>query len=177
MNRITIEMKYCRRCGAALKQQAETTHVYTCNQGHTIYCNASPAMGVALLNDNNEVLVLERAIEPGKGMLDIPGGFCDGAETLEHATARELQEEVNILPDQYDALKFICSGIDAYDFGGEVLPVLGVMFSARLKGNAHPKAASDAMSARFMKLQDINMDKVYFPSVRLALETLRTQLT
>src|SRR5687768_1097546 len=93
-NSLRVEMNFCRRCGARLTRKGPA---YNCEQGHLIFCNAAPAVGVVLTNDKNEVLILERAIDPGKGMLDIPGGFCDGSESLEDATVRELQEEVGFV--------------------------------------------------------------------------------
>ena len=42
----------------------------------------------------DEVLVAVRARNPGKGLLDLPGGFVDPGESLEVALYRELQEEL-----------------------------------------------------------------------------------
>ncbi len=170
--KLSIEMNYCRRCGGELANQQN--HIYKCAQGHIIFCNASPAVGVLLFNNKGEVLILERAIDPGKGMLDAPGGFCDGAETLEDAIARELKEETAIGPELYSAPQFICSGIDDYEYGGEAAPVNGVMFRAQLKQDVKPVAADDAMSAQFMALEAIDLDKVYFLAVRKALAALRS---
>lgn len=172
-----VEMQFCRRCGTKLTQQQPNSHVFKCEQDHILFANADPAVGVALYNDQGEVIVLERGIDPGKGRLDLPGGFCDGAETLETACARELREEVGISPDQYEALEYVTSGIDMYDFKGETLQVLSVIFKARLKGPVEPKADDDAASAEFVRLQDIDLEKVYFPSIRLALSKMRNEIT
>jgi ADP-ribose pyrophosphatase YjhB (NUDIX family) len=168
---ISAEMRFCRRCGSELKVQNDK-HVFVCQQGHLIFLNASPAVGVVLFNDKDEVIILERAIDPGKGLLDIPGGFCDGSENLEEALAREIKEEIGLAPDQYDPPQYVSSGIDPYDFKGEVLPVLGVIFEARLRPGAQPVAADDAASAEFITLHDIDMSRVYFPAVRKALGKL-----
>jgi mutator protein MutT len=171
MKDLSVEMHFCRRCGS--KFVSHDNHVYRCAQGHVIFLNASPAVGVVLFNDAGEVLILERAIEPGLGLFDIPGGFCDGAETVESAVVREIREEVGIEPNQYRTPEFISSGIDPYEYGGEVLPVVGIMFQAQLIGEVHPVAADDAASAKFIALGAIDMDKVYFPAVRGVLEKLR----
>lgn len=171
-----VEMLFCRRCGAKLTQQGTGSHVYKCEQDHILFANADPAVGVALYNNEGEVIVLERAIDPGKGKLDLPGGFCDGAEALEAACARELQEEVGIGPHQYEALEYITSGIDMYEFKGETLQVLSVIFKARLTEKVAPKADDDAASAQFIHLRDIELDKIYFPSIQQALLKMRNEL-
>lgn len=73
-----MEMNYCRRCGHTLTNVER--HVYQCDNGHTLFANASPAVGVLFMNNEKEVLIATRSIDPGKGNLDMPGGFCDGAE-------------------------------------------------------------------------------------------------
>lgn len=170
-----VEMKFCRRCGSGLTQQGVDSHVFKCERNHILFANADPAVGVALYNDQGEVIVLERGIDPGKGRLDLPGGFCDGAETFESACARELQEEVGIRPDQYEALEYVLSGIDMYDYKGETLQVLSVIFKARLTERVEPKADDDAASAEFVPLQDIDLEKIYFPSIRQALLKMRDE--
>jgi ADP-ribose pyrophosphatase YjhB (NUDIX family) len=126
-----MEMNYCRRCGARLTNTEN--HVYNCENDHILFANASPATGVLFVNDNKEVLVAVRAQDPGKGRLDMPGGFCDGEEAFEHAIVREMNEELGISPDDYENLEFLLSYNDTYDYKGERLPVLCGVFTARLK--------------------------------------------
>lgn len=43
-----------------------------------------------------KILLIERGIEPYKGMWALPGGFMKMDETVEQAAARELEEETNL---------------------------------------------------------------------------------
>jgi len=165
-----VEMNFCRRCGATLRLAEGVA--YVCEQGHTIFLNASPAVGLVLLNDQDEVLLLERAIDPGKGLLDIPGGFCDGPESAEDALRREILDEVGLDEADYTKPGYLVSGSDPYDYGGETLPVCGIIFSARMASDKQPKAADDAASATWVKLHELNLDQVHFPSVRKGLKLI-----
>lgn len=170
---LNIDMNYCRRCGSAFVKQSK--HVYTCKNNHVIYANASPATAAIIINPANEVLVIKRAIEPGKGTLDLPGGFCDGAETLESAIQREIAEEVGITKNMYSELNYVCSGIDNYDLAGEVLPVCSVIFKVKLVEHITPKPDDDAAEAFYAPLTTIQPDEFYFPALQKALAIVQRQ--
>lgn len=170
---LRIDMNYCRRCGTGFVTQSK--HVYTCKNNHTIYANASPATAAIIINPENEALVIKRAIEPAKGAFDLPGGFCDGAETLEDAIRREITEEVGITPDMYNELRFVCSGIDNYDLAGEVLAVCATVFYVRLHKNATPKPDDDAAEAFYVPLAEIKPEQFYFPAQKKALAIIKHQ--
>ena len=167
-------MKFCRRCGAALARK--TNHSFVCKNGHIIYLNAAPAVGIFLVNADKEILIAKRAIEPCKGSLDSPGGFCDGAETLETALARELQEEIGISPASYSQPQFLSSGIDNYDFGGETLLNLSVMFWARIQPGVSLKPADDVAAVSFVPYDQLDISSIAFPAVRQAARVLQTIL-
>lgn len=168
-----IDMQYCRRCGSDFVKQDK--HVFTCKNKHVIYANASPATAAIIINPANEVLVIKRAIEPGKGAYDLPGGFCDGAETLEDATKREIAEEVGITSDMYTELKFVCSGIDNYDLAGEVLAVCAAVFYVKLHNYVTPKPDDDAAEAFFVPLTAVRPEEFYFPTLQKALAIIKRQ--
>ena len=146
---ILPEMNYCRRCGSALMNK--NGHIFICKNGHTIYANSSPAVALLLFNNKGEVVVLKRAINPGIGKLDFPGGFCDGNEPLQEAIYRETKEEIGVEPHHYAELQFLSSGIDAYELAGETLPVVSAIFTARCTQNVTLTAADDAASAEFIR--------------------------
>ncbi len=165
-----MEMNYCRRCGQPLENTEN--HVYKCASGHVLFANASPAVGVLFVNDAKEVLMAVRSQDPGKGQLDMPGGFCDGAETFEDGLRRELHEELGLTEENYTDVEFLLSHSDPYDYKGETLPVLCGVYTARLKPSANPQAADDVAEAKFMKYDDIDLSRVQFPSIVAGLKLL-----
>lgn len=166
-----MEMNFCRRCGAALTQKA--SHVFTCENHHTLYANSSPAVSAILFNSQGEALTIRRAVAPGMGELDFPGGFCDDRETAETALARELAEEINLQPEHYSAPQFLCTGIDDYEFGGETLPVFTLVYTATIIDDAPIATGDDAEQATFVPLGSIQPEKVYFAALREAVVLLQ----
>lgn len=152
-------------------------HVFTCKNGHVIYANSSPAAAVIIINPSNEVLVIKRAIDPGIGKFDLPGGFCDGPEILEDAAKREMAEEVGIQPSMYESLSYVCSGIDYYKLANEVLPVCSVIYQVNLVKNVLPKADDDAAEAFFIPISSIKPEEFYFPSLQKALAIIKNNQT
>ena len=168
-----MEMNYCRRCGEPLTRLEG--HIYKCAGGHTLFANASPTVGILFVNDQQEVLMAIRKFEPGKGNLDMPGGFCDGIETIENGLMRELDEELGLGADDVEGLEFMLTHIDSYDYQGETLPCLCSVYTGRLKPGVTPKPADDVADVAFMKYEAIDHSKVQFPSILAGLEVLHSR--
>lgn len=168
-----MDMNFCRRCGTKLTNQV--AHVFVCENQHTIYANSSPAVTAILRNANDEVLTIRRAIEPGLGELDFPGGFCDGHESAEAALARELAEEVGLLPEHHTTPVLVCTGIDNYQFKGEFIPVLSLVYTATISEDAPITTNDDAENAEFTPLQSLDPQTVYFKSLQDAVILLQRQ--
>jgi ADP-ribose pyrophosphatase YjhB (NUDIX family) len=60
------------------------------------YRNAKPCAGALVVRDG-QVLLGRRAIDPGRGMWDIPGGFLEPWEHPADGAAREVAEETGLL--------------------------------------------------------------------------------
>jgi 8-oxo-dGTP diphosphatase len=53
-------------------------------------------VGVAIYNDQGQLLLIKRGRPPGKGTWGLPGGLIDLGERLDAAAQREVMEEVGI---------------------------------------------------------------------------------
>jgi ADP-ribose pyrophosphatase YjhB (NUDIX family) len=89
----------CSYCGAAFAAAAGWPRdCAAC--GSTAYRNPLP-VAIALLpvrdDSGTGLAVIRRTIEPGYGLLALPGGFIDHGETWERAVTRELAEETGIV--------------------------------------------------------------------------------
>lgn len=165
-------MNFCRRCGTPLTSRNET--VFACENNHTIYINAAPCVGIFFMtNDNKQVLLSVRGIEPFKGALDSFGGFVDNNETVEHALERELIEELGLTPDDYEPPVYLCSETSIYPFDGEDRSILSMFYWSKLKSGASPIAADDVASIEMVPLSDVDPEKMDNADVRNAIKKLQ----
>ena len=171
-----MEMHFCRRCGTALHNK--NGHVYQCAGGHTIYANASPAVGIFFLSpDNSQVLLSVRGIEPHKGMLDAFGGFVDGVETLEAAVERELQEELQLTPAQYETPAYLTSGTDHYPHEGEEISFLSALYWSRLKPGVRPTPSDDVADTIVLPLHQVDLDRLHSQDIRAGILKLQAMFS
>ena len=85
---------HCSYCGHAYEEdQAWPRKCAACER--SAYLNPIP-VSVVLLPVDDGLLLVRRGIEPGKGMLALPGGFVGMGESWQEAGARELMEETGI---------------------------------------------------------------------------------
>lgn len=62
-------------------------------------------VGAFILNENNDLLLLQRNKEPEKGFWAIPGGSVEFNETIEEAVIREIKEGTDI---DIEVLRLLC---------------------------------------------------------------------
>ncbi|MCK5055063.1 MAG: thiamine phosphate synthase [Candidatus Aminicenantes bacterium] len=90
--------KYCHFCAGELtkKHVDGRTRLFCSRCKKPIYENPLPATAAVLINDNDEILMVKRKVEPKKGEWCLPGGFIELAETPEKGCLRELREETGL---------------------------------------------------------------------------------
>jgi len=88
---------HCSFCGQAYAPEAPWPR--TCAAcGQISYRNPEP-VALALVPVDGGLLVVRRAIEPGRGKLALPGGYINYGESWQAACAREVQEETGVSLD------------------------------------------------------------------------------
>jgi ADP-ribose pyrophosphatase YjhB (NUDIX family) len=91
--------RFCPDCGARLSEPESPParlSAQVCDACRAIhYRNAKPCAGALVVRDG-QVLLGKRAIEPGRGLWDIPGGFLEPWEHPADGAAREVLEETGL---------------------------------------------------------------------------------
>jgi thiamine-phosphate diphosphorylase len=89
---------FCPQCGNKLEiRRLENRARDFCPVCKVVlYENPVPATAVVAFNERNELLLVQRAVEPGKGKWCLPGGFQEMGETPAQCARRELMEETGL---------------------------------------------------------------------------------
>lgn len=131
---------HCSYCGA--RYDASAAWPRTCDGcAETTWRNPLPVALILLPVDTPDgghgLVVVRRAIEPGRGELGLPGGFIELGETWQEAGVRELREETGLLADAGDVRLF-----DVHSIGAGMLLVFGVL-PARPGADLPPSAPTE----------------------------------
>lgn len=94
-----FDWNFCAICGAKLIQaddgQSMRPHCTACHR--FFYTNPVPAACCFLEDERGHLLLVQRSIEPRRGLWTLPGGFVEAGETAEEGALRELQEETGLI--------------------------------------------------------------------------------
>lgn len=133
----------CPFCAAALGPIVDG--VQACpGCGRPYYHNAAPCCAVLVEDADGRVLLARRGIDPGRGLWDLPGGFCGPLETPEDAAVRELLEETGVA---IEVTGFLGHVVDTYGEGGD--PTLNCLYRARFTADVEPMPADDVAELRW----------------------------
>ncbi|MGC5427313.1 NUDIX domain-containing protein [Aeromonas veronii bv. sobria] len=161
---------FCPKCGGQTLQSVSPKE-FRCGCGFHFFQNVATAVMVALCWQD-EVLVAVRACNPGKGLLDLPGGFVDPGESLEGALVRELQEELG-LDVSAQPFTYLGSFPNIYPYDGIAYHTCDTFFAIRLSEKPVIQPADDVAACQWLKISDIPLSRFAFESTRTAMARLQ----
>ena len=135
-------VRFCPSCGFKMATRSvRGVSRRVCERcAHIHYAEPKVAVGVAVFRDD-QLLLVRRTMQPGRGRWALPGGFLDLGEDPRLAAAREAAEEAGVEV-------VVGAVIDVFanpaDEGGAVF----VLFAASWR-SGEPAGGDDADDARF----------------------------
>ncbi len=133
--------------------------------GFEFFRNAAASMMALILKDENTILMIRRARDPGKGTLDLPGGFVDPGERSELALKREVFEETNLHITSYEVHpRTYCN---EYLYGGVLYDTLDTVYICSVDNWAELKSNDPEEGEPILiKLDELDPKEVGLSSVR-----------
>tara|TARA_R110000868_G_scaffold70648_2_gene207412 strand:+ start:85 stop:624 length:540 start_codon:yes stop_codon:yes gene_type:complete len=91
-------MNFCSNCGSShiefIIPSGDERKRFVCSQCQTIfYDNPRMIVGCIIENDDQEIMLCRRGIEPRLGFWNLPCGFLENDEKIEDGALREVKEE------------------------------------------------------------------------------------
>lgn len=163
MTHVLDKFKYCPICGSSHFEINNVKSKKCKDCGFSYYLNASSATVALITNDRDELLVVRRKNDPGKDMLDLPGGFIDMDETGEEGMAREVKEETGLDATE---VTYLFSYPNTYLYSGFMVHTLDMFFRVKVKDLSHIEAMDDAAAYYWIPLAEIDINKFAFESTR-----------
>ena len=155
--------RFCPVCGGELEPRVlkatEPKRLVCTTCGFVFYLDPKLAVGTIITNDQNDIVLVRRAIEPGYGKWVFPGGYVDRGEEVRLAAVREAREECG-LDIRIERL------LNIYSYPGRV-PVI-VVYAARMTGGCLA-CDEESLEAKFFDARSIPWDELAFRSTREAL--------
>jgi len=161
--------RFCPRCGSNFNVQDERSFLCA-GCGLHYFINANASVCALIVDRQGKLLLTLRAQDPGRGMLDLPGGFVSPQETAEDALKRELREELNL---EIDAPRYFGSYPNHYLYSGLTIFTLDLAFICNAKDISGLKPADDVADAFFIPIARIDLKAVAFDSIRTIIDVYR----
>jgi len=165
MNLAIQTIVHCPKCGGRSLSWS-TPKNFTCSDcGFELYLNIAAAAAV-IIECRGKILFGLRKHEPGRGMLDLPGGFVGQGESAEEAARREVQEDTGI---ELQEIRYLFSLPNCYHYRDMVYDTLDLIFCCRLTEPPQMEAADDLEQLLWIDRDSIEIERIAFSSLRLAI--------
>jgi NADH pyrophosphatase NudC (nudix superfamily) len=154
----------CPGCGSEALSWPTPKNFECAACGFALFLNVAAAVAV-IMECQGKILFGVRKHDPGRGMLDLPGGFVDQWETAEEAVRREVKEELGIdIPE----LGYLFSLTNRYPYRGIVYDTLDLIFLVQWEEPPEVKADDDLEDFIWVERDAVEYERIAFDSLRRA---------
>lgn len=153
---------YCPECRRKSPDFTEDKKLSCPACGFEFYHNTAAAVGI-LVKKENSYIILRRGREPGKGMLDLPGGFVDPGESAQESCHREIREELGV---EIKNLQFQDSKANIYPYKSVTYHTCDLFFTAECSDEKFIRQEDEVEEILLLNKEEIDIDQFAFDSVR-----------
>lgn len=168
-NYLTVSQRlgfvYCPKCSSGNIVNRGNKSVSCKDCDYIFYQNNAAAVAV-IIEYQDKIILVRRARNPLRGMLDLPGGFVDPFESLEDAAIREVREELGL---EIAKLQYLSSAPNTYLYRGVTYLTTDAFFSCQVDSLEDIRPADDVSEHILISPRDINLDEIAFDSVKTTL--------
>jgi NAD+ diphosphatase len=151
-------IKCCPKCGCKAFKTKDNGRSFTCEECHfNYYLNNSAAVACLIFNTEGKLLLARRAVEPARGMLDLPGGFVEPMESAEAAVKREIKEELGVRVTSAD---YLASFPNEYIFSGFSVFTVDLAFVCKVDDLSAIVPADDVSEVEFIFPKDVKKEEL-----------------
>ena len=162
------KFRFCPICGSEHFEVNSEKSKWCGHCGFEYFFNPSASTVAVICNQKNELLVVERAKEPAKGTLDLPGGFADLYETAEEGVVREVREETGL---EVCVDRFLFTLPNIYPYSGLDIHTMDLFFLCRVTGGSI-RAMDDAARAIWLPWERLRPEDFGLASIRKGISRL-----
>jgi len=141
--------RYCPRCREELRGGGDRVECRAC--GFVAYANPKPTATALVVDGDGRLLLGRRAIEPDKGLWDLPGGFIEEDEHPLDALRRELREETGL---EIEPLGLFGVWMDRYGGDSTAVSTMNLVWTARVL-SGDPSPADDVSELRWFARDEL----------------------
>ncbi|MEQ9825737.1 MAG: NUDIX domain-containing protein [Puniceicoccaceae bacterium] len=170
---MSISLRYCPACGEKHFQTGDSKPWHCPDCGLDFFQNTAAAAGALVCDEQNRLLMVQRAKDPSKGKWGLPGGFIDAGESVEQALLRECREEIGI---EIESPIFLCSFPNRYAYKGIVYATIDLYFRVQTRQANAVRALDEVAQIGWFDPAHIDPETVAFPSCVRAIECLNAVL-
>jgi 8-oxo-dGTP diphosphatase len=160
----TAPYRFCPACGDRLEPRTlkagDPERLVCTGCEFVFYLDPKVAVGTIIRTDDERIVLVRRAIDPGYGLWVFPGGYIDRGEPIVDAALREAREECG-LDVSIERL------VNIYSYQGAT-PIIVVYAATVLGGELCPD--EECLEVRLFARDEIPWEALAFRSTREALE-------
>jgi NADH pyrophosphatase NudC (nudix superfamily) len=160
----------CPACGSGDIVFDENKKIICRECAFTYFHNVAAAVG-AILQYDERIVLIKRAKEPGRGKLDLPGGFVDPKESAEEALVREVKEELQI---DLKEPRYLGSYPNIYKYKDVLYHTCDLFFYCKIDALPTDFDKKEIDELVLLSPSEIPADEIAFDSVGLALNKFKT---